>query len=292
MKQLFKILCFILLIILLCYNSSLVIDGALKGLYLWYNSLIPVVLPFLLLQGLFMSSINIECLSTPMSIFVLLVCGCFCGYPIGAITAGKLYNKGAISYKTASALLPLCNNISPMFLYGFIFKNYIPVQYSFYKIILIIYIPQIIYAILFIVSGYSTAGNALKSDSTTKIYNNADTKSIISTSVNTITIIGVYIVIFSILDCIITHLFPDNQYIFLFSSFLEITKGVNTIYNLPIMIKIKTALILSLTSFGGISAIFQSIHLLKESKLSLISYISGKLICSITTFWFAYKVML
>lgn len=312
MKQFMKILCFIILILFTCVNSKLVVTGAAEGLKVWYNNLVPVVLPFLLISGLFMTTIDFDKISHGMSILVLAICGILCGYPVGAITAGQLYKNNAISYKTACALLPLCNNISPMFLYGYIYTRFMSNTYTFSMVLLFIYVPQLIYALFYIFT--FSLWNKVKSNSKNINYDkkrrspkintttdnlssnsnsNKGTSSIsmvLDQSIHTITIIGIYIVIFSIIDCVLVNKVKGNIYIDIFSCFLEITKGSEKLFDLTIWGNIKTALILSLTSFGGISAIFQSVHLLKESKLSLIHYVSGKLICSIITFFFVYMV--
>lgn len=299
MKQFIKILCFIILILFTCVNSNLVVTGAAEGLKVWYNNLVPVVLPFLLISGLFMAAIDFDKISSGMSILVLAICGILCGYPVGAITAGQLYKNNAISYKTACALLPLCNNISPMFLYGYIYSKFMKNIFPFYMVLLFIYVPQLIYALFYILtvslcesvrSGSVQANSCKEKPSPQSNMNTSSISGILDNSIHTITIIGIYIVIFSIIDSVIGNKINGNIYADIFSCFLEITKGTENLFNLNLIWNIKTALILSLTSFGGISAIFQSVHLLKESKLSLFTYVSGKLICSIITFFFVYMV--
>ena len=46
---------FILLVIVLCLNSSFVSKSFAEGLVLWYNNLVPLLLPFLLISGFFLS---------------------------------------------------------------------------------------------------------------------------------------------------------------------------------------------------------------------------------------------
>ncbi len=295
MKQFIRILCFVILILFTCMNSALVVSGASDGLHLWYSSLVPVILPFLLISGLFTASIDYNRLSASASILVLIVCGIFCGYPIGAVTAGKLYDKNAVSYKTACALLPLCNNVSPMFLYGFIHKNYTGSLIPFTKLIFCIYAPQLLYAFILIL--YETVYGGKKNSysnhfSAECAASDMSENSILDTAVHTITIIGMYVIIFSIIDNILSAKLGNNIYITVFTCFLEITKGCGKLFSMNIPANIKTALILSLVSFGGISAIFQSIHLLKKSKLSFIHYVCGKLICSILTFLLVYTNMI
>ncbi|MGN0394957.1 MAG: hypothetical protein ACI4EF_06310, partial [Coprococcus sp.] len=244
---------------------------------------------------LFTASIDFGKLSDCSSIIILVICGLFCGYPIGALTAGKLYDKNAISYKTACALLPLCNNVSPMFLCGYVHKkytcNFIPLSVS----ILCIYMPQLLYAAVLILYAKlhkikeafpeGASYNRLHSAHSESAACDSPDNNILDSSIHTITIIGIYIVIFSIIENILSSKYCNIVYLDIFTCFFEITKGCEKLFCMNIEPNIKTALILSLVSFGGISAIFQSIHLIKKSKLSLINYTTGKLLCSIVTFF-------
>jgi hypothetical protein len=107
--------------------------------------------------------------------------------------------------------------------------------------------------------------------------------SYIDESIHTVCIIGIYIVIFSVLSNLIIELLPGNLWQ-LVTAFFEITKGSATIIELIPTGNKRTALLLSLCAFGGISAIFQSIHILKEAGLPLHKYIFGKSICAAATY--------
>lgn len=283
MKQFFIILGFLSLIFFVCTHVTLVTQGTTEGLSIWYNHLVPVVLPFLLISGYFLASLNLEHLSKARAVFLILVSGLFCGYPIGAIVISRLYLAGSISSYTAYALMPLCNNVSPMFLTGYIYQQYLQEHMPLYSMLGLIYVPQAIYACicLFLCHMGSRKPAAGRPDET----KGSDVHtSVMENSISSITMIGLYIVIFTIISRII--LFYNKQDLFsvkIISAFLEITKGIPDLFQLDIGIKIKTALILSLTSFGGISSIFQSVHIFKESKLSLYPYIIGKTICSAAT---------
>ena len=117
---------FILLVITLCLNSSFVSKSFAEGLVLWYNNLVPLLLPFLLISGFFLSMIDWEHPNRAGCLILLFLCGLFCGYPVGAIAIGRLYKNQVISKDFAHAIMPLCNNISPMFLMGYVCNRYLP----------------------------------------------------------------------------------------------------------------------------------------------------------------------
>jgi hypothetical protein len=232
-----------------------------------------------------MSLLDFDNLKISQAMFMLMICGLMCGYPIGAIVINKLYMKHVISRDTAYALMPLCNNVSPMFLVGYVYNTYLRVYMSIPQLLLIIYTPQIIYAIIYIIAAGATSNSketsALNESETVSTINS---QSFIESSIQTIAIIGIYIVIFSILyDLIMHYNVNDIASIHITACFLEITSGIPELNNYINDIHIRTALILALTSFGGLSSILQCMHILKESKLALAKYISGKVICSLTT---------
>lgn len=140
---------FILLIIVLCLNSSFVSKSFAEGLVLWYNNLVPLLLPFLLISGFFLSMIDWEHPNRAGCLILLFLCGLFCGYPVGAIAIGRLYKNQVISKNFAHAIMPLCNNISPMFLIGYVCNQYLNGQINTINVLAVIYLPQICYAILY-----------------------------------------------------------------------------------------------------------------------------------------------
>lgn len=140
---------FILLVIVLCLNSSFVSKSFAEGLVLWYNNLVPLLLPFLLISGFFLSMIDWEHPNRAGCLILLFLCGLFCGYPVGAIAIGRLYKNQVISKNFAHAIMPLCNNISPMFLIGYVCNQYLNGQINTINVLAVIYLPQICYAILY-----------------------------------------------------------------------------------------------------------------------------------------------
>ena len=106
-----------------------------------------------------------------------------------------------------------------------------------------------------------------------------------SSSVHNITVIGVYMVIFAIAGNLTCRYFSGDACTII-SAYLEIGSGVPILYGMDISTKKKTALILSLTAFGGLSALFQSRDMIRISGLSFIKYTTGKTVCAFLCFIF------
>lgn len=290
MKRFFIFSGFIILIIIICYNVPLVEQGCREGLLIWYNRLVPIILPFCLVSGLFMSLLDLSELGNVSAFVIMLICGIFMGYPIGGMTAGSLYDNKSLSKDTICAFMPLCNNVSPMFLIGYIYNDCLGKSIGLFNMLCYIYAPQLIYSLIylsfcFIKSRYKKNYSPAYGGYAATLMKSDDCSNIPAQAVNTICIIGIYIVIFSIISVFINSFNRDcNLSISIISCFMEVTKGIPGIMSLNLPDIKKTALILSLAASGGISAIFQSVHMLKKSGLPVSNYIIGKLLCGAGTY--------
>lgn len=306
------ILCFVILVLFIT-NNSVVINGAACGLMLWYNNVIPVLLPFMLLSNIMVSRIGRYTNKTSYAIITTLFLGIFCGYPLGAKTASDFVKRGSIPKTTGNILIPLCNNSSPMFIAGYIVHTLLNDQITFPYAMLAIYIPYIIFVVVALLTYKATKdghteyhdNTADKSHTHSEYHNNTSDKSreftkhspenissqnepdIIMDSVTQITYVGIYIMICSIIIEFIKYIpeLPLDKLAFL-SGITEITNGTHIVSTCNAFSgQIKTALVMAFTSFGGISAILQTKKVISHSGLSIISYIIIKTICAVGTFY-------
>ena len=121
-------------VLMVCFPTAASL-GASQGLLLWFQVLIPSLLPFFLLSGFLIRSgliTNIgtalqpllgRCFHTSPEGAACVLIGFLCGYPLGARTAADLYGRQKISRQEATYLLCLTNNISPGFLSGFVITS-------------------------------------------------------------------------------------------------------------------------------------------------------------------------
>ena len=279
MKNFCRISLIIIIILFTCYNASVISTSCRQGLTLWYNSVIPVLLPFMLLTGVILNSLDLTKAPPLCSYLLALVIGLFCGFPTGTMVVSFLYKHGLMDHETAQTLLPICNNVSPMFLYGYIYSNYLCSDLTFVRLLLCLYTPQIIYTgavcLFRQIRKKSYYIEAAATVSGCREASCSQSTSIIEASVHNITSVGVYMVIFSITAGLIQHYFPSDI-TDISTAFLEISSGVDRISSIVPNAKIKTTLIISLTGFGGLSALFQSHEMIKNSGLSFIKYILTK----------------
>ena len=285
-------------------GNKIVYKGAYDGLMLWFNNVIPLLLPFMLISALIVEKIKKlpDEKQNKYAILITIFTGLFCGYPIGAKNTAEFVGCGSFDTKTGNLLLPLCNNCSPMFLSGYILLNVLNNKVSFFLAVLLIYAPYIFYLLLSILfdklfeksfKKTQKNNNRYKVDtSDKKPKSTEEKKDQIILTITQITYVGFYIIICSIIsEYIMSTNLPDIIRSFI-AGLSEITNGTmliskSIVYNN----RVKNALILSLSSFGGISAILQTKNVIKNSGLSILKYTITKTICALATYGLAYYLI-
>lgn len=277
-------------IILFVVFPGTISRGAKFGLTLWFHTVLPALLPFMVLSN-FMIKQNITGgvgrISYPLlkRVFGLSRAGCYpavigflSGYPIGAKTTAQLYREGRISKEEAQYLLSFCNNLSPMFL-----VEYIGIHCMGLKV------PAMLLFLIFL-SGWIGSFFAGRK----RFYReNADSLKIsrcqgqtviasldesILDAFLTITKIGGYIILFSILAQLVSELLQVSAIIkYIGIGILEITTGGAVISEMCTGEKAMKSILVALCAFGGLSSIAQTASVLAGTDLSTGKYLLAKI---------------
>ena len=299
----FTTICTLLFLALLLISPELSFESAKKGLLLWFNTVVPTLLPFLILSNFmiyfkitsFISKIFAPVLCpilkiSPNACYPVII-GMLSGYPLGAKTCNDFVEEKLISKKEANDLILLCNNASPMFLTYYVScycLNAENKQYIYYGIVIL---SSFLTFILF----HFTSSTFIKNKTfhkTVSIVQNTETnflpfldKAIMNSSAILVKV-GGYIILFSILANHIISLPFLPLYIKSFiAAIFELTIGTYSLSTLPSLpCQTKTALILSLASFGGLSALLQTKSVILSSRLSIKRYFVGKCISAFLTY--------
>ena len=113
--------------ILIIIVPNIVITSAKDGLMLWFNKIIPSILPFLIGTNLLIHLGFIDFLGTLLDSFMkkffrvsgcgafALVLGMLSGYPVGAKITASLRENNKISKTEAQRLISFTNNSEPLF---------------------------------------------------------------------------------------------------------------------------------------------------------------------------------
>lgn len=125
------------------------LQGAKNGLMLWFEQVLPSLLPLIIFVNLLLSLNLHHMLSRivypilhplfsfgPSGCFALLI-GFLSGLPLGAKTISLLYENNELSRRDALLLLSLCNNPSPMFLISYVALSQLRLQQPYLILILV-----------------------------------------------------------------------------------------------------------------------------------------------------------
>lgn len=279
---------------------------SLTGLQLWFNRMVPTLLPFMILSGIMIrlnltehmvkiiSPILTPVLRISLNGIYAVAIGFLCGFPMGAKVIADLYSCHRLSKQEASYLLAFCNNIGPIYFISFVLptlnlKLVLPYVFGMYGLPLCygIFLRYTIYKkqIPISVSGQPShkLKNILSAAENTSAASLLDTldDSILS-GLYSIAKLGGYMIFFNLLN-LIPQTFPypvaiagaDSRAII--NCLLEITSGISRMGSqMPLIV-------LLLLPFGGFSCIAQTYSMIKDTDLSLKNYILHKLILSAVT---------
>lgn len=269
-------------------------NAALNGLVLWFRMIIPALLPFAIISGIFIRfhvADYFSFLVKPVlgKIFNLPNEGCFCvlagflfGYPMGAKIANDLVVERQLSRNEGEYLFLFCNQASPVFILNCVAITCLKNEKLFLPIFIILLSTSITIGILLRKFFYKS----LKWDSKEKGLRSsfAHTSSFelldscVMNGVDTILKLGAYIILFSIIVKMVEIILKDFDYLkILVIGFLEITNGISYISTLDTSFQIHFLLVLLCVSFGGISCIFQTASMVKSSHFSMFKYLIVKI---------------
>ncbi len=130
---------------LLLFYPVLSFQGAKAGLLLWFHTVLPTLLPFMLCSSAIAAFGAVPVLTRPMMPFFshmslsengsyALMTGILCGYPMGPKTTADFLTAGGISREEAQYLLAISAWPSPMFLSGYV-RSLLPPSLSFAKVL-------------------------------------------------------------------------------------------------------------------------------------------------------------
>lgn len=302
-KLFFTIFCVMQIGFILVYPAE-ALKAAREGLNLWLNVMIPTLLPFLILTGILVQTDQISRLLAPLKklwkivldispagAYAVLV-GMLCGYPMGAKTTSDLYENGEITKNEAEYLLTFVNQPSPVFVRTYLCQICLNGSVPFCRMLLILLVSEWMTAqffrfIVFRKKNYFREETFTKKETPVISSPGAFLDVSIMNGFETVTRLGGYILMFSILSACISHFWNMKNLIgYTLSGILELTTGLCRLQNANIHMQWKYLLTLFLTAFGGICITFQTRSLVTR-KLSMLPYITAKLLNGITTVLFA-----
>lgn len=293
------------------------LKGAQNGLMLWFHTVLPTLLPFLFLSSLLVKTGVATRISRALRFAVCplflvgpgcgyaILMGLVSGYPLGAKTCADLVSEGSITKAEGQFLLCFCNNASPMFLISFVGGTLLGLQGAArYVPWLLILSSALLTGIIYRIfhrytekaakpfpaeatrSRTKEPGFSRASSNTQPVPFGSAVEDALESALHTITLVGGYIILFSLLGNLLSGLpgLPAIWSAFL-TGILEITTGSDALVSaaippailaFPATRYLKTALLAAILAFGGFSSVLQTKSVLGGSGLSILTYMKMK----------------
>lgn len=302
MKRYFTSLCVIALFVLMLLFPQPVFKGASSGLLLWFNVILPTLLPFIIVSNLLIDTRAIDAISkvfgpvmcrlfgvTRYGSFAVIA-GFLCGYPMGGKVTADLLRKQYITRKEGQYLLSFTNNTSPMFIISYVVWQNLKDTSRTIPALLILILSPVICSFLFRIYYHPYAGyNSSQPRTLSKTSSASLMDSCIMNGFETITKVGGYIMLFSILISLFQKLPVDHfLYSLLILPSLEMTNGIPLLCASSLSGDACFILTLALTSFGGWCSVAQTRSMVQGTGLPIVPYIIEKLITTLVTSLLAF----
>lgn len=304
---------FTILFVILLIHAQDTKYYAFTGLNIWYQHMLPALLPFMILSGL-MIDLKLDGYIIKPFKFVIrplfqisdagiytLFMGFLCGFPMGAKIAAMEYREGNISQKEAEYLLCFCNNFGPAYFFSFICNN-IYSQKLMLSGLFVLYGLPLLYGLFLRHSIYKNedfcSQNAIRNNKKSKMgisiknmitYTNSN----IIKSLSQIGLLGGYMILCNMLMSAVTvfinHLpslitpVSTKRLETFFYCVLEISGGILSLKSLNLSETVSFITAHAALAFNGLSCHLQTFHLISDCPFSRKKYMLHKMIlCSIT----------
>ena len=282
-------------------DSSTVALSVLNGLLIWYHNLLPSLFPFMILSG-FLIRASLE--GVIMAIFrplfghlfpvndsgiYCIITGFLCGFPMGAKNISELYLSGKLSKSEANYLLAFCNNIGPAFLIGVVLSRLN--IFNIYRYLFVFYGVPFIYGIVLgklyfpkhciLVSRKKQILYTLENKSNNMLNCFEDS---LESAIKSIVILAGYVIVFQVIGTAFNLIIPSFTapiLVPILQGILEVTGGTNLLLNGSFSLNTICLFLFPLLTFGGISCFMQTSFMIKDTDLSMISYVKHKIIQTI-----------
>lgn len=288
MKKRLSIFIILLFILFLLIYPQDCVKAAANGLILWYENILPALLPFtifsnILIQSGYLDDI-IRVLEPVLSRLFFrhsqaaypVVAGFLFGFPVGSKTAADLLREGKISLAEANILCAMCNNISPVFISAYLLIASLGLYDKTWITYMILYLPPLLSG-LFLLRMQKPANSPKKKASTSNL-NFQIIDAGIMNGFETLLKLGGYIMLFSLLTQMCIRMAGTHELLLMcLTGITEITNGIHMIAASSYPMAWKYPMIIGFTAFGGLSGFAQTASMAKNTGISMRFYLGFRL---------------
>ncbi|HHY27340.1 MAG TPA: sporulation integral membrane protein YlbJ [Desulfitobacterium dehalogenans] len=323
MASIFRVIPFFLLALGMFYYPQEVVRSAADGLSLWWHYVLPALLPFFILSELLLASGSVHFMGVLMEplmrpVFRLpgqasfvVAMSLTSGIPIGAILTTRLCKENALTQIEGERLLTFTCNPSPGFMFGAVASSMLLKPELGIVLVGSVYLGNLLVGILFRFYGAQKASPSPASASLSRAFielrkaQGQDSRPFgqmfgdaVRQSVNTILVVGGFIVFFSVLVNMletyhITHsigifihwlsggLITSQEVSALMNGVLEATLGCRSVIDSFSSLNLKVGLLAAVLGWGGLSTFAQVASFTGTAGLRLLPFVIGRILHSI-----------
>ena len=291
-----RILAVLITFLLIFFNNTALL-GAKAGFLLWYDTLFPTLLPFMIISQVILE-FNIFEVKPNAGYVVLypLTIGIFCGCPLGPMLLLKLFNQKKISKNVLEIMTPLCTCLSPAYLIGVVGNRLSFVISGFPKFAVFLFSLLALLPAIFIICltcKLRTRKNSININNINNkplmrteeiiagIKENTENSSIsrrltviFEKSINASLMLCLYIMIFSVINEFVKSFLPLSISS-LIACALEVSSGLQLLSLSTYSSTAKLILSIFFSTFAGVSCMFQA-YIMTDGKMSIKKYICIK----------------
>lgn len=292
--------CILLLLIYMFLEPQRSLEASQRGLLLWWHTLLPTLLPFMILSSLVIRIGTAERLLAPFAPFFRVflnlspagtycyLLGLLCGYPMGAKLAADLYREERISLMEAQYLLTFSNNPSPVFITTYILLQCLHMPQYTLATFAVLYSADLATSLVFRIR-YPSGGSGRKRKEIPPLPSVGKLLDIsIMNAFGTITRLGGFIILFSVLSAALRQCLPPTlgNAVPCLLGLLEISTGLEAIAASSLPAAARYLLCICAASSGGLCILAQTNTVLEGSRLPLRPYLEGKIVNVSFAFFF------
>lgn len=290
MKKRLSIFIIMLFILFILIYPADCVKAAANGLILWYENILPALLPFTIFSNILIRSgylddmiraaspvLNRLFFRHPQAAYPI-VSGFLFGFPMGSKTTADLLHEEKLSVAEANILCAMCNNISPVFISSYLLMSSLGIYDKTLTTYAILYLPPLICGLILL---RLTKPLPLKKNTASK--SNLNFQIIdagIMNGFETLLKLGGYIMLFSLLSQMCIRLVGNYEPAFIcLTGITEITNGIHIIaQSQTLTMSLKYPLLIGITAFGGLSGFAQTASMVKGTGISMRFYFMFRLV--------------
>lgn len=289
MKKRLSILIIILFILFILIYPGDCVQAAADGLLLWYEHILPALLPFTIFSNILIQSGYLDDIvraAAPVLNRMTfghshaaypIAAGFLFGFPLGSKSSADLLRDGRLSAREADILCAMCNNISPVFVSSYLLAASLGLTRQTAVTYCILYLPSLVCGLFLLgrqPSYLSTKNTASRSNLNFQIIDAG-----IMNGFETLLKLGGYIMLFSLLTRICMrlacgHILP----LMCLTGITEITNGIHIIAQSPFPMTVRYPFIIGITAFGGLSGLAQTASMIKGTGISMRFYVRFRIV--------------